>query len=241
MRFRIIGQFALIATVAFTGVAGSMPTASAQSGPTVTRRAPPAPRYERRGPARAGYEWVPGYWHWSRGRYEWVPGYWTRVRRGWVWQPARWERRYDGWVFVPGRWVRSGHRRPAPPPRPPYDRPGPGPGYGRGYWERQGWYLLGEQWVSGSRDYDYVPIGRRQGRFSRILLVAENNDVMVHDVVLVFSNGRSYSPRLRHHFREGSRSRILLLPGGPRGLRSIRLYYGTWRPRGRALVQVWAK
>jgi WXXGXW repeat (2 copies) len=238
MRFQMIGRLALIATVAFAGVAAGMPTVSAQSYP-VTRRAPPAPRYERRGPARAGYEWSPGYWQWSRGRYVWVRGEWKRVHRDWVWRPARWERRYDGWVFVPGRWVRS--RRPAPPPPPPYDRPGPGPGHGGGHWERQGWYLLGEQWVSGSRDYDYVPIGRRQGRFTRVMLVAERDDVMVHDVVFVFTNGRSWSPRLRHHFREGSRSRIMTLPGGPRGLRSVRLMYGNRSYRGRALVQVWAK
>lgn len=244
MRFIKLRRLTLIAALAVGCLTGDVSSTLAQQGEVIIRRAPPAPRYEARGTARAGYEWVPGYWRWERGRYVWVSGHWERARRGWVWQPARWERRYNGWVFIPGRWVRAGRYTP-PPRRPPYEgpeeRPAPRPGYGRGYWERQGWYLLGEQWVTGNQDHDYVPIGRREGRFTRVMLVAERSDFQLHDIVITFSNGRSWSPRLNHYFREGQRSRTLILPNAPRSLRSIQLHYGNLPGGGRAQVQVYAR
>ena len=270
MRFHKLRRLTLIATLALGCLAGGMSSASAQQGEIIIRTAPPAPRYEARGSARAGYEWVPGYWRWERGRHVWVRGHWERARRGWSWHPARWERRHDGWVFIAGRWGR-GRYNPGPSDRPPYEdgprhdgprhdgprhdgpydgprNDGPYSGRDRGrhdrwrrHWERQGWALLGEQWVSGREDHDYVPIGRRQGRFTRVLLVAEEGDFELHDVVIEFSNGRAWSPRLNHYFREGQRSRTLMLPNAPRGLRSIKLTYGNLPGGGRALVQVWAR
>jgi len=252
MRFMKLGNLTLIAALAVGTFAGGISTASAQQGEIIIRTQPPSPRYEQRGRARAGYEWVPGYWRWDRGRHVWVAGHWERARRGWVWQPARWDRRRDGWVFIPGRWVRSGRHTPPPYNEPP--RGGPGydrdhdhdrgdRGRGRGYWERQGWVLLGEQQVRGNQDHDYVPIGRRSGRFTRIMFVADEGDFEMHDVVIVFSNGRSWSPTIRHYFREGQRSRSLILPNAPRGLRSVKLHYGNvGRRRERpARVEVWAR
>ncbi len=262
MRFLKLRRLTLIATLALGCLAGGTASGFAQQAEVIIRTTPPAPRYEARGSARAGYEWVSGYWRWERGRYVWVRGHWERARRGWAWQPARWERRHDGWVFIPGRWVRAGRYNPGPRDRPPYGEPGydrprhdgprrDGPDYDRPrqgrhdrwrrHWERQGWALLGEQWVSGNQDHDFVPIGRRQGRFTRILLVAQESDFELHDIVITFSNGRSWSPRLNHYFREGQRSRTLILPNAPRGLRSIKLHYGNLPGGGRALVQVWAR
>src|SRR5919198_1524376 len=65
-----------------------------------------------------------------------------------------------------------------PAPQQPYDRPPPmRPGYGRDHWQRQGWVFLGEGWVRGREDTDVIQIGNREGRFSRLLFVAEDGDV----------------------------------------------------------------
>jgi hypothetical protein len=239
MRFIELRRLTLVAALAFGCLAGDVSSASAQRAEVIVRTAPPAARYETRPRLRYGEEWVPGYWRWERRHYVWVPGHATRAYRGWVWQPARWQRRYDGWVFLPGRWVRAGrYNRPPPAPRP---APRPAPDYSNGYWERQGWVLLGEQWVTGNQDHDFVPVGRREGRFTRITLVARNSDFELHDIVITYANGRAWSPRLNYRFREGQRSRTLILPNGPRSIRSIKLSYGNLPGGGRALVQVWAR
>lgn len=263
MKLIKLGRLVVISALALGCFAGEMSSASAQSGEVIIRVAPPAPRVEARGSIRAGYEWVPGYWRWEGRRHAWVSGHWERARAGYVWQPARWQRRYDGWVFVPGRWVRRGQNNPPPaydPPRheeprhdqPPYDdrpssdRPYDGRGrrhgYGRGYWQRQGWQFLGEAWVQGRRDRDHIEIGGKSGgKYHRLLLVAEDSDIEMHDILITFANGRTWSPEVRHYFRENQRSRAIYLPNAPRFLRSIDFAYGNLPGGGRARIQVWAK
>jgi hypothetical protein len=245
MKFMKLGRLTLVASIALGCLAGDLSTASAQQGEIIIRTAPPRARAEARGSYRAGYEWVPGYWRWDGRGHVWISGHWERARAGYVWQPARWERRYDGYVFVPGRWVRAG-RHAAPPPvyggPPPYrDRPGYRRPHRRPDWGRQGWVLVGENWVTGREDHDFVPVGRRQGRFGQLLISTEEGDFVMRDMTIEFSDGRAWSPSLRQYFREGSRSRVLNIPNGPRGIRSIRFTYGDLPGGGRALVQVWAR
>ena len=72
----------------------------------VVNVAPPAVRFERRGPPPgAGVIWIPGYWQWNGGQYTWVAGRWQAPQQqGAVWVGPRWQRRGRGWVFVEGRW-----------------------------------------------------------------------------------------------------------------------------------------
>jgi hypothetical protein len=247
MRFMKLGRLTVIASLALGCLVGEVSTASAQRGEITIRTAPPAPRYESRGSPRAGYEWVPGYWRWEGRRHIWVAGHWERARAGYVWQPARWDRRHDGWVFIPGHWVLAA-RRPPPPPytRPPgqqpHDRPPQArPGYGRAHWERQGWRFIGEAWVSGHEDRDVIQIGPRRGQFSRLLLVAEDGDVEMHDIRLEYGNGRHWSPNVRQYFREDQRSRPLDLPNAPRSLNWIEFRYSDLPGGGRARIQVWGR
>lgn len=69
---------------------------------------PPAPRYVRVPPPRAGYIWAPGYWRWSprAHRHVWVGGYWVRARPGYRYVPERWEQRGHHWRMARGHWVR---------------------------------------------------------------------------------------------------------------------------------------
>lgn len=71
--------------------------------------APPAPRFERAPPPRAGYAWAPGYWQWSprMRRHVWVAGRWMRVHPGYRYVPARWRQGPHGhWHFNAGHWAR---------------------------------------------------------------------------------------------------------------------------------------
>ncbi len=249
MRVMKLHRLALIAALAIGGVAGEISTASAQSGEVIIRTAPPRARAEARGSYRSGYEWVPGYWRWEGRRHVWVNGHYERARRGYVWQAPRWDRRYNGWVFVPGRWVRAGgtvRPQPLPPPdrRPPYSRPD---------WRRQGWTILGEEQVGGDRrgrgrgrhggrpDRDTIHVGRDRGNFNKLMLVVDDSDIELHDITITFANGRTYSPQLRHRFRENARSRVIDLPSGPRYIEHIQFLYSNLPGGGRASVQVWAR
>lgn len=94
------------------GTASYTAPASAREVVTVTtvRSAPPAPRFERPPPPRAGYVWAPGYWNWARGRYVWVGGHWYASRPGYVYRAPVWRPYgHGGWRIQRETWVRDPH------------------------------------------------------------------------------------------------------------------------------------
>ncbi|MEW9623586.1 hypothetical protein [Rhodanobacter geophilus] len=103
----------LSAALALAG-AGFVVAPTVQAAPQVSvgvgiSVAPPAPRFERVPPPRAGYVWAPGYWVWNprMHRHVWVGGRWMRARPGYHYMPARWRRGPHGhWRFSNGYWVR---------------------------------------------------------------------------------------------------------------------------------------
>jgi hypothetical protein len=129
-------------------------------------------------------------------------------------------------------------RRPAPPPR-PTPRPTPPPPQ-QSEWEARGWVLLGEQAVRGQVDRDVIRVSRRDGAFSKLLLVVEDSDLKLNDIIITYDNGRKHSPRVRHQFREGSRSAPIDIKGESRVISQVELRYSNV-PGGRATVQLWGK
>jgi hypothetical protein len=102
----------------------------------------------------------------------------------------------------------------------------------------RGWTLLGSQMVSGRRDRDVIRVGPHRGRFDQLTLVVHDSDLELLDLRVVFRNGTSWSPQLRHYFREGSRSRVIDLPGNDRAIKRIELVYANLHRGGRARVEV---
>jgi hypothetical protein len=109
---RMTRKLALLAGLALAcgGTVYTLPAAAAQVRVDVgIGVAPPAPRFERVPPPRAGYVWAPGYWRWDGRwhRHVWVGGRWVRVHPGYRYRPARWVRGPRGhWHFHPGHWAR---------------------------------------------------------------------------------------------------------------------------------------
>jgi len=105
-----------------------------------------------------------------------------------------------------------------------------------------GWEHLGARPVDFRLDHDaVVAVGR--GAFRRIRIDVEGSDLEMFDVKVTFGNGASFSPPTRLLFREGSRSRVIDLPGTARIIRRIDFYYrsvGGLR-RGKAMVQVYGR
>ena len=72
-------------------------------------------------------------------------------------------------------------------------------------------------------------------------MVVLDSDLELIDFAVKFDSGRPYRPATRHHFREGSRSRIFDLPGDDRVIRQIDLRYKNTAGGGSARVQIWAR
>jgi len=101
------------------------------------------------------------------------------------------------------------------------------------------WELLGSRLVEFHADHDAVLAGL-QGSYRAIRIDVDRAPLEMYDIKVNFANGESYSPDIRHHFREGGWSRIIDLPGLKRVIKSVEFWYKTThRGEGRAKVDVW--
>lgn len=106
---------------------------------------------------------------------------------------------------------------------------------------RTGWEKLGERIVNGGADRDVIPVGRAEGKFTKINLVVEHSSLEMFDVVVRFGDGTDFSPNVRHVFGENTRSRVIDLPGGQRVIRAVEFRYGNLPGGGRAQIELWAQ
>jgi len=100
---------------------------------------------------------------------------------------------------------------------------------------------MGEAWVNGQVDRDYIRVGKYEGRFARVMLVVTDADLELHDMVIQFGNGQRWAPGVRYFFREGSRSRAIDLPGHVRFIRDVELVHGNVTPGRRAHAELWGQ
>lgn len=101
--------------------------------------------------------------------------------------------------------------------------------------------LLGEKEVTFLAERDDLVIGPREGLFSKLLFEVEKNDLDMLRVEVTYGNGKVDTIPVRHVFKEGSRSRLIDLPGGKRIIRRITFFYRTTGSlrEGRALIRVY--
>lgn len=106
----------------------------------------------------------------------------------------------------------------------------------------QKWELLGEKEVGFRVDRDVIKVGRKEGRYEKLRLRVEKNDIELLDLKVVYGNGDVQDIRVRSNIRAGSETRPLDLSGDRgRFIKEIQLVYKTdgRRRRGGALVQVY--
>jgi hypothetical protein len=104
-----------------------------------------------------------------------------------------------------------------------------------------GWRLMGDAWITGPFERTFIRVGRYEGRYARVMLVVTDSSLEVNDVVLQFGNGQRWSPGLRRSFADGSRSRVIDLPGNVRFIRDVELVRGGVPPGTRAHVELWGQ
>ena len=113
-------------------------------------------------------------------------------------------------------------------------------GGGRDF-DPSGWEKLGERSVNGKIDKDTIYVGKYKGRFAKLSLVVLESDLELLGFEIKFDKGMTFQPVVRHTFREGSRSRVIDLPGDERVIKQVTLRYKNTAGGGRARVQVWAR
>jgi len=104
-----------------------------------------------------------------------------------------------------------------------------------------GWEKLGELSVNGTGDRDSLPVGRAEGRFAKLRLRVLHSALKMHNVVVVFDDGTSFSPDTRLVFNAGTTSSVIDLPGTRRAIRRVDFRYSDLAGGGRAHVEVWAR
>lgn len=109
-------------------------------------------------------------------------------------------------------------------------------------WDSKGWSMLGERTVNGSRpDKDKIQVSRAEGKFRRLTVVVLDSDLALLDMEIKFARGPVFRPDVKQDFREGSRTRVIDLPGDDRVIKWIEFKYKNLPGGGNAKVQVWAK
>jgi hypothetical protein len=103
--------------------------------------------------------------------------------------------------------------------------------------------LLGEKEVNFLVDRDDLVVALKDGMFRRLRFEVENNDLEMLRVTVTFGNGKTETIPVRHVFKEGSRSRLIDLPGQKRIIRRITFFYRTVGRlvEGRALIRVYGQ
>jgi hypothetical protein len=136
-------------------------------------------------------------------------------------------------------------KKTAKPALPPNGNPGPMPPQMPvpPVFDSKGWTMLGEQSVDGRRDKDTIKVSKYAGQFDQLTMVVLDSDLDLKDFVIKFGDNdkEKWSPSFKQVFKEGSRTRVIDLPGKDRIIRKIELAYANIAGGGKAKVQIWAR
>jgi len=104
------------------------------------------------------------------------------------------------------------------------------------------WDHIGMRPVDFRVDHDAI-VAAGDGAFHAVRIDVEGGDLVMYDIKLTFGNGETFSPATRVYFREGSRSRVIDLPGDARLIRRIDFFYRSapFGGQGRAIVHVYGR
>lgn len=101
--------------------------------------------------------------------------------------------------------------------------------------------LLGERKVAFDADKDTIDVGAKEGRYVSIMIGVTGGNLEMFDIKVSFMNGDTYSPEVRHDFKQGERSRQIDLPGEARAIKEVTFKYSSRIRKGKATVKLFGK
>jgi len=87
------------------------------------------------------------------------------------------------------------------------------------------WVELGCRTVSFSVDRDVVRVGRKEGRFKALRVLARGGDVEMLDLKVIYGNGEPEDISVRHILRRGGRTQAFDLRGWERSIAQVEMVY----------------
>jgi hypothetical protein len=105
----------------------------------------------------------------------------------------------------------------------------------------QRWEELGSRRVRFAAERDVIEVGAVEGLFTGIRIDVDAGDVELYDIRVVFADGSDFSPGTRISFGQGSRSRVIDLPGAARAIRRVSFAYRSRLRRGQAVVRLFGR
>ena len=104
------------------------------------------------------------------------------------------------------------------------------------------WDKLGSRKVNYSLEKDVIPVGIKDGKFTKLKIVVRGGAINMHKMKVNFRNGSSQEIALKHNFNKNSASRTIDLNGGKRIIKNISFFYDTKNlARSKATVHVFGR
>ena len=108
--------------------------------------------------------------------------------------------------------------------------------------QKADWVRLGTRKVNYTVDHDVIPVGLKDGVFTKLRVVVTGGSLNMHRMVVEYGNGTKDEIPLRHTFTRRSTSRVIDLRGNRRIIRKITFWYDTKGISGRrATVTVFGR
>lgn len=107
---------------------------------------------------------------------------------------------------------------------------------------KKNWDRLGSRIVNYGLDKDVIPVGLKEGGFTKLKVAVTGGSLNMHKMAVVYMNGSTEVINLRHNFSKGSSSRVIDIRGGKRAIKEIRFFYDTKNlARAKARIHVFGR
>lgn len=104
------------------------------------------------------------------------------------------------------------------------------------------WEKLGSRKINYGLEKDVIPVGIRDGKFTKLKIVVKGGAINMHKMTVHFMNGSSQEIALKHNFTKNSGSRVIDLNGGKRIIKNIAFFYDTKNlARSKATIHVFGR
>ncbi|MFT5778466.1 MAG: hypothetical protein ACI837_001422 [Crocinitomicaceae bacterium] len=104
------------------------------------------------------------------------------------------------------------------------------------------WEKLATRSVNYRVDFDIMPIGAKEGGFTKLRVAVTGGALNMHRMVVTYMNGTKEEIELRHNFAKGSTSRVIDIRGGKRLIKNIKFIYDTKNlARSKAKIHVFGR
>jgi hypothetical protein len=87
------------------------------------------------------------------------------------------------------------------------------------------WVSLGTRTVDFKNAKDVFEVGRKEGRFTHLRFKVDSGEVLVEQIDVTYGDGKTWSQKVDHEFKESGRSHDIELTEGAHVIRKVEITY----------------